>query len=88
MNPTFVNVSTLELLSRAVSVQARLDEAKAWYKDLDSIVSELAARGFMRGSVDGLTVSLVDAFETKATAWKAMAFRRYELAVAAETKAP
>jgi hypothetical protein len=63
------------LIKRATELVEQIEAVKPMYKELDELTDRLFSLGFVSGN--GL--SLVDNFESKNTAWKASAFRRFEL---------
>jgi hypothetical protein len=71
-------------LSRLIEIQRELDLRKALYAEYDALVMDLAREGFRSAEVDGLVLSLEDAFSEGNTGWTSAAVRRFSVSI--ETK--
>lgn len=73
------NIST-EKIDKAVELLVNLEQAKAWYGELDEIIDDMIESGQDTfESSDGVVVTLVDNFATKNKCWKPAPFKRFDL---------
>jgi nucleoid-associated protein YgaU len=67
-------------VDKAVELLVNLEQAKAWYGELDEIIDDMIESGQDTfESSDGVVVTLVDNFATKNKRWKQAAFKRFDL---------
>ena len=69
------------LLRKLLAIQEELANIKTLYREQDAIIDQLIEIGFKHGKVDNYIVTLKDNYADKNTAFKATAFRRYEISV-------
>jgi hypothetical protein len=75
-------------LHRIIEIQRELDLRKALYAEYDALVMELASEGFVSSEVDGLVLSLEDAFASGTnTGWTSAAVRRFSVSIETKEKA-
>lgn len=68
-------------LQELLRVYDALEERKALFLELDRLILELREAGVTEGSVGDRTVTIVDQYEAKNTAWTSAAVRRFNVKV-------
>lgn len=67
----------MQLMRRAVRLQAELEEVKGLYIKLDETLAELVKLGAKEVELNGQPYALVDLMAERTTIFKASAFRRW-----------
>ncbi len=75
-----------QLLNRAAELSSQLQQVKSLYKELDEITNQMLEMEVLQASTDDYTMTMVDNFAEKNTAFRVARLNRFELKI--EPKAP
>lgn len=69
------------ILRRVIQIHEELEVRKALYDELDMLIIQLQAEGFVSAEIDGLLIQLVNNFETTNTVFRPAGVKQFEVKV-------
>lgn len=69
------------ILKRVIQIHEELEVRKALYDELDMLIIQLQAEGFVSAEIDGLLIQLVNNFETTNTVFRPAGVKQFEVKV-------